>query len=226
MNRVLLKLALTRKKKTPTATEQETPRIQEPRRKFIDLARTLDPRRLVFLDEAGSHIAMTRDYARAPRGVRAYGSVPRSAGTVTTMIGALDLKGVRAMMTIEGATDAEVVETFLVRVLAQAHPGDIAHKVPKVRRIIEAASARVLYLPPYCPDLNPIELAWSKLKALHKEFGTRTQAALARRFAGRWISSVQTMLARGSVTAGTELSKFDSRARDALRMAAAMRLRA
>jgi len=186
MNRVLLKLALTRKKKTLTATEQETPRIQELRRKFIEFARTLDPRRLVFLDEAGSHIAMTRDYARAPRGERAYANVPRNAGTVTTMIGALDLKGVRAMMSIEGATDTEVFETFLVRVLARKlRPGDIvvldnvgAHKAPSVRRIIETAGARVLFLPPYSPDLNPIAFAWSKLKALLKEFGARTQAAL------------------------------------------------
>ena len=159
---------------------------EELRRKFTELAKTLDPRRLVFLDEAGSHIAMTREYARAPRGERAYGSIPRSAGTVTTMIGALDLKGVRAMMTIEGATDAEVFETFLVRALARKlRRGDIvvldnvgAHNAPNVRRIIEAAGARVLYLPPYSPDLNPIELAWNKLKALLKEFGARTQAAL------------------------------------------------
>ena len=69
---------------------------------------------------------MTREYARAPRGERAHGSVPRNAGTVTTMIGALDLWGVRAMMTVEGATDAEVFETFVERVLAKRlHPGDI-----------------------------------------------------------------------------------------------------
>ena len=171
-----------------TATEQETPRIQELRRRFIEIARSLDPRRLVFIDEAGSHIAMTRDYARAPRGERAHGSVPRNAGTVTTMVGALDVTGVRAMMTIEGATDGEVFETFLVRVLARRlRPGDIvvldnvgAHRTPNVRRIIEAAGARVLYLPPYSPDLNPIELCWSKPKALLKEFGARTQEALDR----------------------------------------------
>ncbi len=174
------------KKKTLTATEQETPRIQELRRRFVEIAKKLDPRRLVFIDEAGSHIAMTRDYARAPRGERAHGSVPRNAGTVTTMIGALDLNGVRALMTIEGATDGEVFETFLVRVLARKlRPGDIvvldnvgAHRTPNVRSIIEAAGARVLYLPPYSPDFNPIEFCWSKLKALLKEFGARTQQAL------------------------------------------------
>src|SRR6266508_2815274 len=72
------------KKKSLTATEQAEPRIQELRRRFIELAKKLDPRRLVFIDEAGSHIAMTREYARAPRGERAVGSVPRNAGTVTT----------------------------------------------------------------------------------------------------------------------------------------------
>ena len=140
----------------------------------------------MFIDEAGSNIAMTREYARAPRGERAHGAVPRNAGTVTTMIGALDMDGVRAMMTVEGATDAEVFETFLERVLLRKlKPGDIvvldnvgAHKTAEVRRLIRAAGARVLYLPPYSPDLNPIELCWSKLKALLREFGARTHDAL------------------------------------------------
>jgi len=102
------------------------------------------------------------------------------------MIGALDVTGVRAMMTIEGATDGEVFEAFLERVLLRKlRHGDIvvldnvgAHRTPNVRRLIEEAGATVLYLPPYSPDLNPIELAWSKLKAILKEFGARTHDAL------------------------------------------------
>lgn len=102
------------------------------------------------------------------------------------MLGALDVGGVRAMMTVEGATDAEVFETFLERVLLRKlKPGDIvvldnvgAHRTADVRRLIEAAGARVLYLPPYSPDLNPIELCWAKLKALLKEFAARTRDAL------------------------------------------------
>jgi transposase len=129
---------------------------------------------------------MTREYARAPRGERAHGAVPRNAGTVTTMIGALDLNGVRTMMTVEGATDGEVFETFLERMLLRKlKPGDIvvldnvgAHKTAEVRRLIRAAGARVLFLPPYSPDLNPIELCWSKLKALLRDFGARTRDAL------------------------------------------------
>jgi transposase len=129
---------------------------------------------------------MTRDYARAPRGERALSSVPRNVGTVTTMIGALDVTGVRAMMTIEGATDGEVFETFLERVLLRKlRPGDIvvldnvgAHKISTVRRLIRAAGASILYLPPYSPDLNPIELCWAKLKAILREFSARTHDAL------------------------------------------------
>ncbi len=126
MNRTLLKLNLTQKKSL-IATEQAEPRIQALRRRFIELAKSLDPQRLVFIDEAGSNIAMTREYARAPRGMRAHGCVPRNRGEVTTMLGALDLHGVRAMTTVEGATDAEVFETFLKRVLLRKlKPGDIA----------------------------------------------------------------------------------------------------
>jgi len=88
---------------------------------------------------------MTRDYARAPRGERVQGSVPRNRGEVTTMIGALDIHGVRAMMTVEGATDAEVFEAFLKHVLVRKlHPGDIvvldnvgAHKPDEMRRLID-----------------------------------------------------------------------------------------
>ena len=141
---------------------------------------------LVFIDDSGSHIGMTRDYARAPCGERAHGTVPRNRGEVTTMLGALDIRGVRAMMTVEGATDAEVFETFLERVLLRKlRPGDVvvldnvgAHKPENVRRLIERAGAKLLYLPPYSPDLNPIELCWSKLKAALKDFGARTRDAL------------------------------------------------
>jgi len=174
------------KKKTLKATEQAEPRIQELRRRFIEYAKTLDPRRLVFVDEAGSNIGMTREYARAPRGERVHGSVPRNRGEVTTMIGALDVHGMRALMTIEGGTDTDVFEAFLENVLARRlRPGDIvvldnvgAHKPEHLRRLVEATGARLVFLPPYSPDFNPIELAWSKLKAALKDFGARTREDL------------------------------------------------
>ena len=102
------------------------------------------------------------------------------------MLGALDARGVRAMMTGEGGTDADVFEAFLEQVLVRKlRPGDIvvldnvgAHKPHRMRQLIEAAGARLLFLPPYSPDLNPIELCWSKLKAALKDFGARTRDAL------------------------------------------------
>lgn len=105
---------------------------------------------------------MTREYARGPRGERVQGHVPRSRGTVTSMNGAMGLDGVRALMTVEGATDAEVSETFVTHLLVpKLKPGDIvvldnvgAHKPEGALARIRAAGARVLFLPPYSPDLT------------------------------------------------------------------------
>jgi len=102
------------------------------------------------------------------------------------MIGALDVRGMRALMTVEGATDADVFEAFVERVLLRKlHPGDIvvldnvgAHKPEHIRGLVEAAGARLLFLPPYSPDLNPIEQGWAKLKGALKDFGARTREAL------------------------------------------------
>lgn len=129
---------------------------------------------------------MTRDYARALRGERAHGRVPRNRGTVTTMIGAMGLQGVRALMTVEGATDGEVFETFVEHVLVpKLSAGDIvildnvgAHKPPSVLKRIRDAGAHVMFLPPYSPDLNPIEPCWAKLKQLLKKFEALTVATL------------------------------------------------
>lgn len=129
---------------------------------------------------------MTRDYARGPRGERVQGYVPRNRGTVTTMIGAMGLDGVRALMTVEGATDAEVFETFVTHLLVpKLKPGDVvvldnvgAHKPKGALARIRAAGAHVLFLPPYSPDLNPIECCWSKVKAFLKKFEALTVASL------------------------------------------------
>ena len=102
------------------------------------------------------------------------------------MIGALDVRGMRAMMTVEGGTDADVFEAFVEQVLIRKlRPGDIvvldnvgAHKPKRIRELVEAAGARLLFLPPYSPDLNPIEFGWSKLKGILKTIGARTRDAL------------------------------------------------
>jgi transposase len=119
-------------------------------------------------------------------GQRVVGHVPRNRGTVTTVLGAMALDGIRALMTIEGATTADVFEAFVASMLVPSlHPGEIvvmdnegAHKPAHILERIRAAGAHVLFLPPYSPDLNPIELFWNKLKDLLRSMAARTPQEL------------------------------------------------
>jgi transposase len=141
---------------------------------------------LIFLDESGVSTQMTRRYARAERGVRVHESTPEGNWKILTILGAMSLRGMIATMTIEAATDAEIFLAYLDHVLGPAlRPGDVvimdnlsSHKVSGVRELIEAAGAELLYLPPYSPDLNPIEKAWAKLKQLLRKAKARTAEAL------------------------------------------------
>jgi len=165
ISRALAKLGLTRKKKSLRASEQDREEVQEQRREFRALQQLLDPSRLVFIDESGSHIAMTRLCARAPEGQRARDAVPRNRGTVITMVGALRMEGLVAMMTIQGGVCSDVFVSYVKQVLVPAlQPGDIvvvdnlaAHKDPRVAELLDSVDASLLFLPPYSPDLNPIE---------------------------------------------------------------------
>lgn len=156
------------------------------RETFVRRIQSCDPERLIFLDESGSNIAMTRTQAWAPRGQRAHGVIPRNRGTVTTMLGALSIDGIEAMMTVEGGTTAAVFIKFLdEHLVPRLRPGDVvvmdnlgAHYATGVRERIEACGAEVLYQPPYSPDLNPIEPAWSKIKTTLRSFGARTVTLL------------------------------------------------
>lgn len=147
--------------------------MQERRKAYLKEVGEIDARDLVFVDESGVNTAMTRTRARAPAGERAVGKVPRNRGTVTTVLGALTLAGVTALMTIEGGTSGAVFSAFAEQVLApKLKPGQVvvldnlaAHKAADARRAIEKAGARLLFLPQYHPELNPIEEAWGKVKA-------------------------------------------------------------
>jgi transposase len=141
---------------------------------------------LKFIDESGVNLAMTRLYGRAPRGERVLDAVPRNYGPNVTMVGALGMQGMTAVMTVEGATDADVFLAYVEHVLAPSlQPGDIvvmdnlrAHKVAGVQSAIATQGAHVLYLPPYSPDLSPIEHCWSKLKTYLRKAKARTREAL------------------------------------------------
>ena len=146
----------------------------------------LDPRRLVFVDETWAKTNMARLRGRAPVGERLVAAVPHGHWRTTTLVAALDHRGVRCSTTVDGAVNRDVFEAFVGQVLVPTlSPGDVvvmdnlsSHKGPRVRALAEAAGARVLFLPPYSPDLNPIELAFAKLKQLLRSAGHRTMAAL------------------------------------------------
>lgn len=129
---------------------------------------------------------MTRRSARARRGVRVQEGVPEGSWKILTILGAMDSHGMLATMTVEAATDEEIFLAYLDRVLCpKLKPGQVvvmdnlsSHKVLGVRERIEASGARVLYLPPYSPDLNPIEKAWAKLKQQLRAQKARSVEAL------------------------------------------------
>ena len=146
-----------------------------------------DPKRLVFIDESGFNIAMTPLYARAPKGQRAYGQVPKNRRENSSLIAALSLdQGISAAMTLEGAVDGIAFKVYVREVLAPTlRPGQIVvldnlqvHKNPAVREMIEAQGCQLLFLPSYSPDFNPIEQAFSKLKTFVRKHKARTKQAL------------------------------------------------
>jgi transposase len=151
------------------------------------LASRFDARRLVFVDESGFHTSMTRLRARAPKGRRAYGKVPRNRGKNTTLIAAITLQGAMSQpMTVEGATDAAAFEAYVEHFLAPSlSKGQVvvldglgAHRTEKVRELIEGRGADLVFLPSYSPDMNPIEEAFSKIKQLVRKAGARVREAL------------------------------------------------
>lgn len=148
----------------------------------------MSPKNLVFVDESGVNLAMTRTYARSRRGTRAFGSAPRNWGDNVTILSALSWRGPLASMYLPGATDGPVFLTYLKKVLVpRLWKGAVvvmdnlgAHKVAGVQAQIEAVGARLVYLPPYSADLNPIEMAWSQFKSHLRKVSARTKRTLAR----------------------------------------------
>jgi transposase len=174
---------LAAQKKSKVASERD----EEIRGLWRWLASHFDARRLVFVDESGMHTSMTRLRARAPRGQRAYGKVPRNRGKNTTLIAAITLEGAMGeVMTIEGATDSKAFEAYVEHFLAPTlKEGQVvvldrlgAHRTQRVTELIEARGAQLLFLPSYSPDLNPIEEAFSKIKGIVRKAGARTREAL------------------------------------------------
>ena len=156
------------------------------REAWREQAKQLESTDLVFVDETGSHIAMTPLYAYAPRGQRAIGKVPRNTGANLTLIASLSMQGMGEALMLDGAADAAAFETYVEQLLAPSlKPGQIVildnlsiHQGPRVRAAIEAKGCRLLFLPAYSPDFSPIEEAFSKVKTSLRRQGARTREAL------------------------------------------------
>ena len=160
--------------------------MAEARRAWAEAAPKLDPTRLVFLDETWATTAPTRPRGRAPRGERLVCPVPHGRWRTATFLCGLRADGLVAPLVLDGAIDGPAFLAWVEQALAPTlSPGDTvvadnlgSHKVAGVREAVEEAGATLLYLPPYSPDLNPIELAFSKLKRLLRTAAARTADAL------------------------------------------------
>jgi transposase len=147
---------------------------------------TCEVERVKFIDEAAVHTSMTRRYGRAAPGERVVESIPRNYGRSTSVISCLGWNGVAATMTVDGAVDTLVFDTYVAQVLRpRLQPGDIlvldnlsAHKASCIEEVGTACGARVVWLPPYSPDYSPIEHLWSKVKEILRALKARTRETL------------------------------------------------
>ncbi len=145
-----------------------------------------DARRLIFIDETWAKTNMTRRYGRAPVGERLIDKTPHGHWQTTTLIAALGIQGMRCSTVVDGAVNGDVFEAFVQQVLVpQLRPGDVvvmdnlsSHKRSRTRELIESAGAELVFLPPYSPDLNPIEMIFAKVKQRLRSLACRTRDAL------------------------------------------------
>lgn len=164
----------------------------------------LDGRRFVFVDECSTNTSLSPIYGWSRRGKRFYFEVPRNWGANVTLVSSMSLEGMGPSLAVEGSTTKVVFEAYVERVLAPTlKPGQIvvmdnlsSHKGSRIRELIEGRGCELLYLPPYSPDLDPIEEAFAKLKTLLRRAGARTRETLIEAM-GRALDAVTASDARG-----------------------------
>jgi transposase len=188
MSRTMRRLGLTHKRKSIEASERERPDVQAKRRTFKFRSFWWDVERLVFVDETGVNLAMTRRYGWGPIGERVVGQAPFHWGENATLVAALTLDGLEAPFLFPGAMDTQAIRVYVAQVLVpRLRRDDIVlwdnlsvHEDSIAAASIEQAGARLEFLPPYSPDLNPIEMAWSKVKERLRQMAERTWQRLQR----------------------------------------------
>lgn len=182
MSRAIQRLRWTRKKKALEASERK----EEERQEWREQTKEIDASKYRFIDETGSNLALTRLYARAPKGKRARGIIPRKRGKNVTMITDLSLRGLGEVFILDGAANGDIFEAYIERILGPTlKNGEIVvmdncriHKGKRVRELIEARGCELQFLPPYSPDLSPVEEAFSKVKTVLRGIGARTRETL------------------------------------------------
>ncbi|MCT7975682.1 IS630 family transposase [Laspinema olomoucense] len=186
MGRMTQRLKMTVKKKSLYPNPKETERVQKLRVEFWEKIRSIKAENLVFIDEAGANLAMLRLYARALVGKRAYGSKPTKRGKNVSMIAAISLSKIITSVNLLGAADGVTFESFIVNKLVPnlwegacvVLDNSTIHQGEEIEKAMIEAGAKLIYLPPYSPDFNPIENMWSKVKSILRSLGARTYQAL------------------------------------------------
>ncbi|NEU84664.1 IS630 family transposase [Nostoc sp. UIC 10630] len=164
------------------SSQAATPRVQKLRAEYWEKVRDIEPENLVFIDETGVILGLTRTHARSQMGTRVYELKPFYRGAKITVIGAISIKKVVALMTMNNSMDSVAFDVFVEKFLApQLWTGAVvimdnlpAHKLASIEPMIEAVGAKVICLSPYSPDFNPIELWWSQLKSFLRSFAPTT----------------------------------------------------
>jgi len=168
------------------------------------VAEKKDPKRLVFVDEMGMNISLSPLYAYALKGHRAHAKVLRNRGKNTTLLSSMSVEGMGPSLAVEGSTTKEVFEVYAEQVLVPAlRPGQVvvmdnlaAHKGERIKELIEERDCELSFLPPYSPDLNPIEEAFSKVKGFLRRAEARTRETLVEAV-GAALGTVRAQDARG-----------------------------
>ena len=179
------------------AKEQQRPDVLEQRETFANESVSIDPERLVFLDECGVTTNMTRMYGRAPEGERLVDNPPHGHWQTTSIISAMRLEGVVASMALDGPLHEPAFDAYIQQLLVpNLHAGDIvvmdnlaAHNSDEAIEAIEQAGATAWFLPPYSPDFNPIEQLWSKAKQTIRRIAAREFEALVQAI-GQALASI------------------------------------
>lgn len=162
--------------------------MQQQRVEFWQLMQGILAKDLIFIDESGINLALTRLFARAPKGKRARGTRPQKRGKNVSLIGAIGLNGLITQVSLFGSTDGLTFEAFIAqRLVPKLWSGACVlmdncsiHKGEEIEALIAKAGAKLIYLPPYSPDFSPIENCWSKIKSVLRSIGARNYPDLAK----------------------------------------------